>query len=394
MNHPVRVLLMAWNFPPAVGGIETVARHLADGLPGCGLDVFTIARHAPEGSDDPVIRRPERPGLAAYQLFAWREAWRRLRAVGAEVIVCAGIVNAPVAWCLSRWFSIPYVLLAHGSDVAHGGWWYRRVMGFLFRQAAGVPANSHPTRYLLEGIGCRPERIRVIHPGVDVERFQELGDAELQAWRLRHQVRGRRVLLTTGRLIRRKGILEFIEQVLPALVRRYPDLIYVVAGGDATASLVHAERLLETIGRRVGQLGLQDSVRLLGHVPDDTLREWYYLADLFVLPAIPVPGDVEGFGIVFLEAALARTPAVATRLGGIPDAVEPGQSGVLVNPGDPEALTRAIVELLDDPGRLVALGGSARQRVLDRFAWPAIVRSYADFIGEVVARSREGGRVG
>ena len=394
MNHPVRVLLMAWNFPPTVGGIETVARHLADGLPGCGLDVFTIARHAPEGSDDPVIRRPERPGLAAYQLFAWREAWRRLRAVGAEVIVCAGIVNAPVAWCLSRWFRIPYVLLAHGSDVAHGGWWYRRVMRFLFRQAAGVPANSHPTRQLLEGIGCRPERIRVIHPGVDVERFRELGDAELQAWRVRHQVRGRRVLLTAGRLIRRKGILEFIEQVLPALVRQYPDLIYVVAGGDATASLVHAERLLETIGRRVGQLGLQDSVRLLGHVPDDTLREWYYLADLFVLPAIPVPGDVEGFGIVFLEAALARTPAVATRLGGIPDAVEPGQSGVLVNPGDPEALTRAIVELLDDPGRLAALGGSARQRVLDRFAWPAIVRSYADFIGEVVVRSREGGRVG
>lgn len=390
MSRPLRVLLLAWNFPPAVGGIESVARHLAEGLPRCGHEVFTVARHAPGPEARPDVVRPPRPGFPAYQAYSLRAGWRRLREHGADAIVCAGIASAPTGWLLSRRFGVPYLLLAHGSDVVHGGWLYQRGMRFLFRHAAGVPANSRHTRQSLVAAGCAPERIAVIHPGVDAALFPEIDEGAVATWRARHQLQGRRVLLSAGRLIRRKGIAEFIENVIPALHRRFPDLVYVVAGGDATASLAHAERLLDRLQERVGALGLGECVRLLGTVSDADLRELYHVADLFVLPAIPVPGDSEGFGIVFLEAALAKTPAVATRLGGIPDAVEPGQSGVLLDPGDWEGLTRAVSALLEDEGGRKKLGASARQRVLDSFTWPVIVRQYADFIETVASHAAPG----
>ena len=387
MRRPLRILLLAWNFPPAVGGIESVAWNLAEGLLRCGHEVFTVARYAPGREGHPAIVRPGREGFPAYQVFSLRAAWRRLRGAGADVIVCAGIVNAPVAWVLARLFGIPFMLLAHGSDVAHGGWWYQRCMRFLFRQAAGVPANSNHTRQALLSAGCAPERIWVIHPGVDETLFPAVGADAVEQWRARHHLQGRRVLLSAGRLIRRKGIAEFVENVMPALCRRFPDLVYVVAGGDATASLAHTERLLDTLRERVRALGLSESVRLLGNVSDTHLRELYHVADLFVLPAIQVQRDVEGFGIVFLEAALAKTPAVATRLGGIPDAVEPGRSGTLLEPGDWEGMTQAIIALLEDETRLKQWGAAARQRVLDSFTWPDSVRRYADSIEEVVART-------
>lgn len=387
MTRPLRVLLLAWNFPPAVGGIESVARHLADGLPRCGREVFTVARYAPQPENDPAIARPTRPGFLAYQAFSLQAAWRRLRVVGADVILCAGIVNAPVAWVLSRRFGRPFVLLAHGSDVAHGGWWYQKSMRFLFRRAAGVAANSDHTRQALVSAGCVPERVRVIHPGVDEALFPEVGVDAVELWRTRHHLQGRRVLLSAGRLIRRKGIAEFVENVVPALRRRFPELVYVVAGGDATASLAHAERLLEPLRERVRALGLSENVRLLGNVSDTDLRELYHVADLFVLPAIRVQGDVEGFGIVFLEAALAKTPAVATRLGGIPDAVESGRSGILLDPGDWEGMARAIIALLEDETRLGRWGAAARQRVLDSFTWHDIVLRYSGFVEEVAARA-------
>lgn len=381
----MRVLLLAWNFPPALGGIESVAWHLAAGLPQRGHDVFTLARSAPEREGHRGVVRPTRPGFLAYQLFSLRAGWRRLRTTGAAVIVCAGIASAPIGWLLSRWFRVPYLLLAHGSDVAHGGWLYQRCMRFLFRGAAGVPANSNHTRRSLLAAGCAPERIAVIPPGVDASLFPEYGEDVLEQWRARHHLQGRRVLLSAGRLIRRKGTAEFIEKVMPALHRRFPDLVYVVAGGDATASLAHTERLLERLQGLVEALGMSECVRLPGNLSDTELRELYQIADVFVLPAIPVPGDVEGFGIVFLEAALAKTPAVATRLGGIPDAVEPGRSGILLDPGDWEGMAREIASLLEDETRRRRLGATARQRVLDSFTWPEIVGRYADFLEAVVS---------
>ena len=114
---------------------------------------------------------------------------------------------------------------------------------------------------------------------------------------------------------------------------------------------------------------------------------------VFVLPALEVPGDVEGFGIVFLEAAQASTPSVATKIGGIPDAVEDGVTGLLVEPGDYVQMTHAIVRLLEDSELRERLARQGRVRVQRSFGWGTITGHHVRVLEDVVqerARARKG----
>ena len=383
MSKPMNLLFLAWNYPPAIGGIESVAVNLRHGLLELGHKVFTVARHAEGEERDTDIVRPKKPGLVAYLRFAYAVSMRHLRENQVDAIVCSGISCAPAAWLLRLRCKTPYVLLAHGSDVEHSGLIYRIVMKFLFRRADAIPANSGNTKILLQEIGCESRRLRVIHPGVDASGFPPPEPGSISLAKKAQGLEGKRVLMTSGRLIRRKGVPEFVEEVMPALIKRFPDLVFVVAGGDATASLSHAERLLEPLRARVAELGLEAYVKLPGRVSDKDLMELYYASDVFVMPVIPVAGDVEGFGIVFLEAVLAGTPAVASRIGGIPEAVEDGVSGVLVEPANWDEYIKEIGALLENPDRMVEMGRVGRERVLGRFTWKIICAEYADFIREV-----------
>jgi phosphatidylinositol alpha-1,6-mannosyltransferase len=381
----MRILFLAWNFPPAKGGIEYVAWHLVLGLRKAGDDVRVIARHDPRQEDEGDTLRPPRGGLATYLWFALVRSWRMLRTFPADLIVCPGIVTAPVAWVLAKVHRKPYVVLAHGSDVTHGGLGYRFAMRFFFRAARGVASNSRSTAALMKTAGCSPAFVQVIHPGVQTEGFPPMDAARRDAIREAHGLSQRHVLFALGRLIRRKGILEFVEHVMPALSQAIPDILLVVVGGDATDSLVHKEGMMGRIRQQIAQRGLDRHVRLLGPADDATVHELHYAADIHVLPALQMKDDVEGFGIVLIEAALAQVPVVASRTGGIPEAVVDGETGLLVDAEDWDAMSRAIQRLLLDGDLRLRLGRQGRQRALSTFDWPLIVGEYRTFFSEVIA---------
>jgi len=379
----MRVLLLTWNFPPTIGGIEYVAAHLFHGLAAAGSEVEVVTRAAPGAPDDPRIHRARRAGLPAFLFHALRRGAASCRRWRPDLVVCASVVAALPAYLLRRAFGIPYVVLVHGSDVLHPGRLYRRAVRFLLRGAGAITANSEGTRRLLIDFGIAADRVVVVHPGVEAWS----GSAEVSpAWLPR--LAGRQVLLSVGRLIRRKGLLEFIEQVLPDLRVSHPGILLVVVGEDAAESLIHRERMRERLDSAVRARGLADQVLFTGGLPDAELHALLRRADLFVLPAIPVPGDVEGFGIVFLEAALEGTPAVATRLGGIPEAVVDGETGLLVEPGDPRAMLEAVRRLLDDDRLRARLGDAARRRAREDFAWSVVVARYVRVFEDCVRRQR------
>jgi glycosyltransferase involved in cell wall biosynthesis len=161
----------------------------------------------------------------------------------------------------------------------------------------------------------------------------------------------------------------------------------VVVGEDATESLAHKERLLAQIKHQVEQAGLVNHVHFPGKVSDEELAQWYELADVFVLPGIPVAGDVEGFGIVLLEANLHDTPVVATRIGGVPDAVVDGVTGRLVEPENWSAIRDAIAELLQDEELRQKMGEAGCQRAQQDFNWTVIGRKYVNWLTSVVEQS-------
>lgn len=347
--------------------------HLHTGLRARGHQVHVVTSRHHSEHQDLDVERASRPGLVAFEIEAMRRGIRWMRQHGADVILCGSIAAAPAGWVVSRVSRVPYVVPAYGSELALEGWVQPRLTRWLFRRAARVLPISRTTAERLKQSGVPPHLCTIIPPGVDVEKFERhfVSRPREDRWP------GREVLLTVGRLVRRKGVLEFVENALPRLVRWRPSILLVVVGEDARHSLVHAhEGMRARIEEAAGRLGLRNHVALLGAVPDDELAGLYRRADLFVLPALDLPNDVEGFGIVFLEAALASVPAVSTRVGGIPDAVEDGTTGVLVNAGDWAAMADRIAELLEDRDRLARLGRAAAERARRQFAWPVIVEHY------------------
>jgi phosphatidylinositol alpha-1,6-mannosyltransferase len=267
-------------------------------------------------------------------------------------IVC--LLLSTVATCRYVAMAYGYEFLKFARSPA-----LRRLYNSVYRRSDFVIAVSRYTRRRLIDFGVEADRIRVVYPGVaaPAERDGEWRRAGAEGAPYR--------IGTCGRLIHRKGH-DLVLRALPRIRAVCPGVRYVIAGeGPARPGL-------ETLAR---ELGVTDCVEFVGRVPERELSAYYASLDLFVMPSREdhATGHVEGFGIVFLEAAAHGVASVATRAGGIPEAVLDGTTGRLVPPECPDALAEAIADLLLDPATLRRYGESARRRALTEFAWDAQV---------------------
>jgi phosphatidylinositol alpha-1,6-mannosyltransferase len=387
----MNLLMLTWNYPPTVGGIEQVAHLTAVSLRDLGHDVRVIAPalppDAPETADPSIpVCRARKQGIPRFLVHAVLTGRRLIRQSKPDVLLCPSLTSAPAAWMLSKLTRVPYAVQIHGSDILLPRRLYQAAIGPLLSGARMLFANSRNTANLLRKRGLNPDRIRVVCPGVTPAPPPSAQPSDTIR-RLLEDIAGRPTLLTVGRLIRRKGIKEFIQQTLPRLRERIPNLLYLVVGGEAKASLIHQERIQEELTLAIQQGGHGNTVRLLGRLSDADLAVIYRRASLFVLPCLDDPADVEGFGIVILEAALHGMPSVATRCGGIPDAIVDGETGLLVTPGRSDDMADTIAALLGQPGRLVALGAAAQQRTISEFSWNAVAARYAAGLQSVLDRN-------
>lgn len=219
--------------------------------------------------------------------------------------------------------------------------------------------------------GAALERVRVIPCGVDFSRveFGEIAGGGRQALLIALAGQGIRpdpdakLLLSVGRHQERKGFHWFVEHVVSRLPENF---VYLLAGSGP---------MTQVIRERVAALGLVDRVHLLGQVSEELLRTLYAGADLFVMPNVPVAGDMEGFGVVMLEAGAAGLPVVAADLEGIRDVITPGENGWLVPSGDAAAFAERI-EAFGRDGDIEAVRERTVRHTRERFGWGEIVDRY------------------
>lgn len=263
-----------------------------------------------------------------------------------------------VALAVGRLRRCKVLIYAHGEELT--GWgrgWKFRTMCFTLRRADHILANSDFTRDTLTSlIGVRPERIVMTYPTVDVDRLRPgLPFADLRAGI--GLADGQRLVLSVGRLQRRKGF-DQVVRALPGLVARGIDVHYAIVGiGDDRDYLMGLAR----------EAGVTDRLHLLGHVAPADLPRWYNACDLFAMPNRDINGDTEGFGLVFMEANACAKPVIAGRAGGTGSAVEEGLNGLRVDGEDVTAVEAGIARLLQNPEEARRMGEAGRDRTASRF---------------------------
>jgi len=266
-----------------------------------------------------------------------------------------------ISLCLKELTGIPYVAYCHGEEITQTDLrrYQPRVRDAIYRNAAVVVAASAYARAQLQRIGIPDSRIRTITPGVDSERFRPRQPSANLVRRC--GAAGRRVLLTVSRLVPRKGH-RAVMQAVARLRAGMPDLLYVMVGmGPEEASLRKA----------AAELGIEDAVHFAGFVPESELPDYYNLCEVFVMPNSEetATGDVEGFGMVFLEANAAGKPVIGGRSGGTAESIPDGVTGFRVDPADIDELALRLRELLAGKDLRRKLGNQGLERCRTGFSW-------------------------
>jgi phosphatidylinositol alpha-1,6-mannosyltransferase len=375
----MHTVLLSENFPPAIGGSSRWFWEIYRRMPRATTLVIAgqtaAAREFDPMSEVRIVRAPL--SLPDWGLASWRGMrgyWSAYRSIcreltlagvnGRTAMLHAGrcLPEGWLAWLLSRRMGLRYLVYVHGEDVsvARASRQHRYMTAWVLRGAAGVIANSQNTAEMLEEEWTQPrERIHVLHPGVDAERFCPAApDAALRSqlgWA------GRRVVLTVGRLQLRKGH-DALIRALDQIRQHVPNVLYVIAGdGEERGAL---ERLVDG-------LDLRRHVQFLGDLDDERLVGCYRNCDLFVLPNRAVGNDLEGFGMVLLEAQSCGKPVIAGDSGGTRETLIDSVSGRIVDCRRPEVLAGAVSDMLADAERLLAMGQAGRRWIESRFDWPS-----------------------
>lgn len=360
------VVLVTNLFPPAVGGTPALFETLYGQLRGRHVTVLThgsVRGHERRG-EMWIVRRPlESPHwgiLHPRGLFHYVSVARTIRqlAPARSIVHCGRVIPEGLDALFARLAGgSRYLCWTHGEEFAV--YETSREIDFLARcverRASAILANSRNTASILMARGIPAGRIHVVYPGIDPGRFHPAIDGSRV--RRRFVREGELLLLTVGRLQRRKGH-DLVIQALARARRELPPLRYVIAGEGA-------ER--ERLGRLSAEAGVADLVVFAGEVPAEDLPETYAACDIFVHPNRVEGRDIEGFGIVFLEAQASGKPVIGGKSGGVPEAVADGETGILVEGDDPVELAAAILRLAKSEELRKRLGAAGRARVLAGF---------------------------
>ena len=260
---------------------------------------------------------------------------------------------------------LPRVCYVHGEDisVAATSRELRLATSYALGGKATIVANSSFTRSMLtDDWNIDSTRIHVVHPGVDTSFFAP--SPRSTSTRAELEWNERTVVLTVGRLQRRKGHDNFIR-ALPTIKQSIPNILYAIVGSGPM------EPELKSLAE---ELGVTANVKFHGEIPDSDMLKCYQQCDLFSLPNRADGADVEGFGMVSLEAQSCGKPALVGDSGGTPETIAQGKTGFAIDCTKPDLIARKSIELLTAPNLLAQFGENARKRAVDNFDWAAIVR--------------------
>jgi len=373
----VRLRFVSHSLPPVGRPLENLG----------GMQRVALKLH------ETLTERAERDGTLQYDARLLRSSWRWVhvrtpfflarvaaslvrdaRRDALDAVLFSSMVTATLAAPLQgllRRNGVRTAAIVHGLDVTTPFGPYQWFVPRVFDALDAVFPVSRATARACRERGASPTQLHVVPNGIDTSRFSP-PDASSGRDALSAGVGlpapppppDALLLCSVGRQVERKGTAWFVDAVMPQL----PDDVHYWIAGDGPQD--------DAIQAAVDRHDLAPRVRRLGRISDDNLARLYRGADLFVMPNRPVENDMEGFGIVLLEAGLSGTPAVAARIDGIQDVVTEGVNGHLVEPENPSAFVDAISRYRRAPKALADAADRAADHTTAQFGWASVADLY------------------
>ncbi len=368
----MKILYISHLHPPKnaplenIGGMQRVSMQLVEELnKRSDITVKTLIQHAPWRGIE--LKTTFFLANLAYKLP------HIVKEFEADIILFSSMVTASLARFTRSRINIPMVTINHGQDVTMPISFYQKFVPKVFNSLDGVISVSEATRQECIKRGMHPDKGIALPNGFDVSNAGITYDKDESKKELERifkiNLQNKSLLITVGRQVKRKGHEWFITEVLPKIKS---DVVYLAIGDGPEHE--HLKQLTHS-------LPYKENIFFVGKQSDTLLQKAYAAADVFIMPNIPVEGDMEGFGIVLLEANLASTPAVATDLEGIKDVIEDGNNGFKVPVRDSILFASRVDDILS--GMYPTLREHTRNYVLQKFAWNNVAEKYISYLKKI-----------
>lgn len=354
LTEKSRILILSRKYPPSIGGMQAYTWNFVRNMENlCQVDKIVLGG--------------EQINLVWFIPYLFIKSATMIAARKYDLVyICDGLL-APVGLILKKLFGVKTAVTVHGLDITYGNPLYQKIVPSSIAKLDKVICVSGNTLEECIKKGIPRQKCRVITNGVEGGELKvDLSDEE-RIKRLEkvvgERVEGKKILITVGRLIKRKGVGWFTSNVMPQLDDKH---LYLIAGEGSEK---------DNIARVIEENDMSGRVKLLGKVSYDALKLLYNSADAMVIPNQRIAQDAEGFGIVAIEAASCGVPVIANSIDGLKEAVLDGRTGWLVEYND----IKQFKDRIQNP----RLERTSVREASEVFLWSNIIKEYQEVIDEI-----------
>ena len=371
-----KVLLLTFEMPPYItGGIGSVAYDTTKEFLELGYEVTVIG---PKDSRDFDLKSKYRSISSKSNIVKFTQMLLKglfeIYSTKYDYVYClSGTYSGMVAYILNKVSGIPYFIVAHGNEFIRfkNSKFFFTLIKRVYNNCLKVFAVSEFTKKKLIDFGLQANHVYTCYNGVDLNRYYSLPESERKEKRTTIGITNTDlfIILTVSRLDKRKGHINAIKAISEI---ENENILYLIAGtGQYT----------EAIQRTIDSYNLASKVKMLGYISDKELNSFYNIADLFIMPNIYIEeeGNVEGFGLVFLEAGATKLPSIGGNIGGSAEAIVDNTTGFIVDGQNISAIKEKLQYCLNNRQELTKMGFNAYQRAQE-FAWPNIINKIVKVI--------------
>jgi phosphatidyl-myo-inositol dimannoside synthase len=370
-------MILASEFPPGPGGIGTNGYQLAKQFSTKGICVHAIApqdymskaviTQFNENQPFEITSLPSSPIKLVQAVKRFFSFLHVVQSFKPDLLIASGERSIWLSGLVLPFLRIPWVIIGHGSEFGAMNTLSTILTRFTANKANAIVCVSQFTQRMMKMMGIKKPQSVIIHNGADHDTFNVLPKEDIIAFRNKESSQGKFIILTVGNVSDRKGQ-EVVVRALPEIIKERPDVEYWIVG------LPQKKAELSALAK---ELGVENSLRFWGRVETEQLVNLYNACDLFVMTSRQLSdGDVEGYGIAVIEAALCGKPAVVSNNSGLVEAVIDGETGLVVPQNDPKATARAILSLVNARGKLESLAKNAKKNAISHQTWEIISKRY------------------